>query len=151
MLNNRTYRYDNFIGSFGKYVCVGQCALWRSGLTATMLDSLQLGTLHTDVTGLGSWMAKYYFSPWADKYFETHPSIASENILIPSPERALIESIILGYFDEGVIIEALQNYLSEHKDLIQLYKVCAMFGSVFDKTLDYWIQEAREDNFTCNG
>lgn len=145
------HKYDAFIGQFGKYVCVGQCALFRAGLTTAHMVTLQLGVGTKEIDGLGSWRAKYYYSPWFDKHFETKPSPACPNILVPTQERAVIESMYLHEgFDEGVLIESYKDYLYWHEDLSKIYEVGRKhFSGDYKTVMDYWFQEAREDDSVC--
>lgn len=140
-------QYDAEIGKSGTYVCVGQCALWRAGLTTAIIDSLQVGTLFPEINGTGMWKCRYYLSPWAHMHFATRPSKACDSILEPTQERALIETMYLHEnFDEGVLIESCKDYLYHHDDLSALYDLAAEhFPSNHREILDYWLNEARND------
>lgn len=147
-------KYDVFIGDMcdSPRVLIGDQAVWRNGLTTAVLETLQLSTLKTGITGNMCSVVNWYFNPWAKNYMHTRPSGTHPNILIPSKERALVEFIIFhDYFNEGILIEALQSYIYEKgDDLDELYKVASDF-KIKKSLVDYWLQEAREDTFTCNG
>lgn len=144
-------QYDAFIGQFGTYVCVGQCALYRAGLTTALTSTLQLASRYPEINGLGSWKAKYYFDPWFNKYFETKPSPACQTILEPTQERALLETMYLHEnFNEGVLIESIKDYICYHTDLNKLYAVARnYFPSNHASIIEYWVREAREDDSVC--
>lgn len=68
----------------------------------------------------------------------------TDKILIPTKERAIVESIkFKDYCDEGILIEAIKNYLGSFKNFVELYKV-AQFYNVDKYEIDYWIKEAEE-------
>lgn len=139
-------QYDSFIGQFGTYVCVGQCALYRAGLTTALITKLQLATRYPEISGIGTWKAYYYFDPFYNQYFETKPSPACPTILEPTQERAICETIILKeHFDEGVLIESIKDYLYYHESTERLYDVMRMFVPSLTKLVDYWLKEAEED------
>lgn len=138
-------QYDSFIGQFGTYVCVGQCALYRAGLTTALITNLQLATRYPEISGIGTWKAYYYFDPFYNQYFETKPSPACPTILEPTQERAICETIILKeHFDEGVLIESIKDYLYYHESTERLYDVMRMFVPSLTRLVDYWLKEAEE-------
>ena len=69
------------------------------------------------------------------------------SIWLPSAERALVDTMhFLQYnYIEGPLIESLQNYLSKHDDLAELYAVADHYN-VPRSEVDYWINEAREES-----
>ena len=127
-------------------VVVGEQALARTGLTTLLSNVLQLSTLHVGISGIWNPYVIWYFNPFADKYMFTKPSPVHPNILEPTQERALIEYILLHeYFDEGVLIEGLKNYMYQHKDDVSaLYEMATNFHLGNDY-VDYWINEALND------
>lgn len=129
----------------GPRVLVGECALVRRGLTSSLSEIMQLSTLHTGITGIWNPYVMWYFNPFADKYMYTDVSEQHPNILEPTEERALSEFIMLKeYFNEGILIEGLKNYISRHNDLSVLYKVSKDFKLSRD-LIDHWINEAYLD------
>lgn len=68
------------------------------------------------------------------------------NVWVFSVERAIVDAVKFMYqsYDEGVVIEALQNYLDRSPDLDKLYKVAEHY-SVPKSDIDYWLNEAREE------
>lgn len=147
MLNlPNTYKYDNLIGSYGKYVLVGECAMCRAGLTTLFSETLKLSTLYVGINNLDSNIALWYFNPFANKFFDTVPSPVCPNILEPSQERALIEYImLLENFDEGILIEGLKTYSFQHDgDYSKLYDMLEKIP-LKKELLDYWINEAETD------
>lgn len=148
MLNNiiSGRRFDYLLGTIGRHVVAGECALQRVGLTSQLSNQIQAWTLYTDISELKSPIVAWYFNPFAKKEFDTKPSIESPNILEPTQERALIEYIMFkDYFDEGILIEGLKSYMFQHQDIVTpLYDEAIKF-SVPKDIVDYWLQEARED------
>lgn len=138
---------DALLGSEGKYYVVcGPTALSRVGLTSYYSDEIHAWTLCPYITGIHTNFVTYFFSPFAECYADTKPSIACEYILEPTRERALIEYILLReYFDEGILIEGLKNYMwLNNDDVSKLYELAPKYH-LKKETLDYWLQEARED------
>lgn len=143
-------RYDNLVGfTCGKVVLAGECALSRCGLVYTESDSLRVYTLHQVPPGLTNAVAIWYFSPYADKYFDTNPSPRNSSILEPTQERALIESIMFQeYFTPDLIEEAMRTYKEQHSgNWSALFTEGDKFNLPVD-ALTYWINKAEmsEDN-----
>lgn len=142
-------KYDYKVGESCKSprVLVGEHALCRSGLTSLRNDTLQLSTLYTGITGIWNPYVMWYFNPFADKYMYTTPSSAHRNILVPTAERALVEYIMLKeYFNEGILIEGLKNYLwRTDGELSSLYTVAEDF-KLRKELIDFWVKEALEEN-----
>lgn len=138
---------DVLLGSRHKPVVVaGECAFQRCGLTSHLSNIIQAWTLRLITSGIYNPIAMWYFSPFADKFFDTKPSIVHPNILEPTRERAIIEYIIFhDYFDEGILIEGLSNYLYENDDNPNKLFLEAEKFHCPKKLVDYWIKEARED------
>lgn len=69
------------------------------------------------------------------------------NVYLPTPDRCLIDAVkfVEKSYDEGVFIEAMQNYLRKHKDLSELYAVADHYN-VPKADVDYWIAEALEES-----
>ena len=139
--------YDNMVGRDKKYhVVCGLTALSRVGLTSYLTDHMCVWTIYPDISLVDTQIVKYYFSPFAECYEDTEHSIECEYILEPTRERALIEYILLReYFDEGILIEGLKNYMwLNNDDVSKLYELAPKYH-LKKETLDYWLQEARED------
>lgn len=143
------YGYDKFISetveSGRVIVLAGECALQRSGLTSYLSDGLQAWTDSVDYTGIHNRYIIWYFNPFARDVRDTSEG-TTPNIRIPSKERALVEYIMFHYyFDEGILIEGLKNYLYEMGgDTSKLYEEADKFHLKED-LLAYWIKEAIED------
>ena len=66
-------------------------------------------------------------------------------LLLPSKERAVVECIKhLDWIDEGLLIEGIQNYISNFWDKKLLYEAAAHFNLPEDE-LEYWLEEARNE------
>lgn len=143
-LKKSDYPYDKLMGSFGKkYVVMLQRALWNAGLTTAYIPMLQLGSIGAEIDGLGTFAAIFYNNPWFDKYDFTTPSPESKNILYPTAERAIIESILfVEHCDEGILLESLKNYYDREQSWGKLYEILPFFHIGFKSKLDYWINEA---------
>lgn len=150
MLLKDPYRYDKLVSNQADKPCIviGEMALIRNGLTSLLTDRLQLSTLFTDITGLYNPIATWYFNPWAKTYDYTS-NVSGYKILNPTKERAIIEYIIFkDYFNEGILIEGLQTYLFQMDNNVnKLYEVADWF-KIQRSLVDYWIQEALEDDYT---
>lgn len=68
------------------------------------------------------------------------------NVWVPTTERAIVDAVKFMYesYDEGVAIEAFQNYLRSNPDLDKLYEVADHY-LVPRSDVDYWLNEAREE------
>lgn len=124
----------------------GECALQRCGLTSYLSDNIKAWTLYPEISGVQNSIVSWYFNPFAVDYIDTKSSSKSENIKIPSKERAIVEYVMFhDYFDEGILIEGLKNYLYEMGgDTSKLYEEAGKFHLKED-LLAYWIKEAIED------
>lgn len=93
-----------------------------------------------------------YLNTNTDTEHYTRPSKDNPNLLIPTRERALVDYMLYQdeYGDEGLLIEALQNYLEQFKDMDKLYEV-ADFYKLPRETVDYWIKEAEEETSMSMG
>lgn len=133
------------------HVLCGECALYRAGINSQLFSSLQMWTEYKELeTVLQGLVVTYYYIPVVDLDYEVAPVDGYKNILLPSKERALVEMIkYRDYFNEGSLIEGLQTYLwLNGDDLDHLYEVAVHF-KVSQDEIDYWINEAREDDYTC--
>lgn len=140
---------DEFVGNtYSDCVLCGTCAFARVGLTTLKSEQLEI-LQSTDYTS--DKVITYAGDTYNDLSFTT-VSPMSVYVHEPSRERAIVEYILYRqYFDEGVLIEGIQEYLSLYNDDVSaLYPVAEHFN-LHSEILDYWINEAREDNFTCNG
>lgn len=135
--------YDNLVTE--KRVLCGPCALARAGLCTYSTVLLFLETPYKEIDGICAACITYWYYPNIDYEYELTPNIENPLILQPSKERALVEFIMRGKAaDEGILIEALQSYLLWFRNDEKLYKCAEHFG-VSKETIDYWIQEAEED------
>lgn len=135
---------------FDKFCCgvvTLNTAVARNGLTYTRPGYLDLGTDKIELRDIQANAFRYIYYPNLDREHYLVPSEFNKNLLIPTRERALIDYVILQeeYGDEGILIESLQSYLRDYeKDLPELYKVADFFKLNRD-TLEYWLNEAREE------
>ena len=70
------------------------------------------------------------------------------NVYKPTAERALIDAMVFmeQSYDEGVAIEAMQNYIRKNMDnFAELYRVADHY-SVDHGLVAYWLNEAREES-----
>ena len=88
--------------------------------------------------GLRTLPCNFYYNSNIDYVYELSPGQVNPLLLQPSKERAIVEN------DEGILIEAMQNYLLWFRNDEKLYK-CADHFNVSRETIDYWIREAEED------
>ena len=144
---NMIYRFDEIVGADNeKHILIGEQALYRCGLTTLILPVLQCSSGYLNSNGLSSPVVRWYFNPMYNQYFDTNPSPACPNILEPSQERALMESMVYhDYFDEGILIEAIKTYGFQHdNDWGKIYDLFKMKKFSTDIP-DYWINEALND------
>jgi hypothetical protein len=135
--------YDDLVTE--KRVLCGPCALARAGLCTYSTVLLFLETPYKEIDGICAACITYWYYPNIDYEYELTPTDNNPLILQPSKERALVEFIMYSKAaDEGILIEALQNYLLWFRNDEKLYK-CADHFNVPRETIDYWIREAEED------
>jgi hypothetical protein len=73
------------------------------------------------------------------------PEESNPLLLKPTKERAIVEYLKNEkWCDEGLLIEALKNYLEQFRNDEELYRVADFYG-LERSTLDSWIQEAIND------
>lgn len=137
-------RFDCIVTS--RIVLCGCCALVRNGLInwdgGTHLD------MYTEIKSLHKFnmvYARYYYTKHIDYDYCVSPSPNNPLILVPTRERALVEYVRDEYLrDEGILIEALKNYLLWFRDDKALQEVSNHFGVPYE-TIQYWIHEAETD------
>ena len=139
--------YDTIVGEQMECVLAGPTALYRAGLTSQQTVVLDIWTSYEDIpNGLFAVFVRYYYNPMGKDIQYTVCGKAHKNIHEPTKERALVETIKFhDYFNEGILIEALQNYIRNVEDFSLLYEVAEYF-SVSRDDVDYWINEAREES-----
>lgn len=143
MMSNEYYTIDREIKS--PVVVCNICALARNGLTYESGKHLDLFTKYKELDNLCLSVINYYYNPNIDYINFVEPMETNPNILLPSPERAIIECIkFIKNMDESILIEALQNYKLWHKNYDKLYNM-ADFYDVSKKELEYWINEAEDE------
>lgn len=141
-MNMDDYRYDCLVES--KHVLCFSCALARNGLIYFNATNLTMFTTYKEIDKVNAAVVTYYYNPDIDYEYEVRESPTNPLILIPSKERTLVECIkYLDCVDEGLLVEGLNGYLDYFWDG-KIYKVADHFG-VKRETIDYWLQEARED------
>ena len=126
------------------YVICNVCALARNGLVFANSSHLDLFTKYKNLNGLQTLAFSYYYNDNIDYKYDVTPSQSNELLLKPTKERALVENIIfIDNVDEGFLIEALKNYQEQFWN-DRIYEVADHFG-LARETLDYWLEEARND------
>lgn len=141
------YKNESIVCSDGKeHILAGPCALMRNGLVSFISTVLDCWTLKTGISGLDNLIVRYYFNPWATKKFDTVPSKVCGNILVPTAERALVEYVLFHeYFDEGLLLEGLNNYLSKDGcNKNRLFEEMDKFIPERVDWLSYWINESKD-------
>lgn len=128
-----------------QHIVSGEAALQMNGLIYGN-GVLCVNTPHEFLDGLtrGDVVTEYYH--FNDNNY-CRPESSVPNLQIPSKERAIIDTInfIDKNFIEGLLIEALQEYISRYNDLSKLYEVADHYKVPRDK-VDYWIKEAQEES-----
>ena len=126
-------------------VICGNCSLARNGLTYYSGKHLDLFTKYKELHNLNLAVITYYYNPNIDYTNFVRPMETNPNILLPSPERAIIECIkFIDFVSEDILLEAIQNYKLWYKSYDKLYPM-ADFYQVSKKDLDHWIYEAEND------
>lgn len=136
-------KYDDLVRK--KSVLCMQSALARSGLTTGNLDFMDIWTTYKSIDGITAGVVRYLYNNNIDFSYELSREKTNPLLLCPSKERALVECIKCEkWCDEGVLIEAMKNYLWAFKDMDKLYEVADHFKVPRSK-IDYWVKEAEED------
>lgn len=148
---SRNRRFDKIIdGTLSDAaIACGPSALVRAGLTSLCMNDLFCWTDEYILSGVGNGVVKFLYNPIYKKigFADLKCSPFSVKILEPTRERAILEYMAwIDYFHEGYLIEALQDYMGLNS-INKLYESAPTYG-VNKDVLDYWIKEAREDNFT---
>lgn len=129
------------------HIICGQCAIARNGLTTQNYIHLDVYTTFRELDKLSLAVLTFHYKEKIDKEHYLRPMITNPNLLLPIPERAIVEYILDEELcDEGTLIEALKTYLGiPHRCSLELlYEVADFFGLQKD-TLDDWILEAETD------
>lgn len=144
--------FDNYIADKEiktKVVICGDCSLARNGLTYYPGGHLDLFTKYENLNKLDLCIITYYYNPKIDYTHFLTPMETNENILLPSPERAIVECIkFIDNVQEDILIEALLNYKLFYNSYDKLYEV-GKFFDVSKNDIDYWIGEA--EDYQCEG
>lgn len=127
-------------------------ALNYAGLIYWYPNCIDVLTNYNELNNVTFYLTTYYYKPAMNNKHYTRPSKDNPNLLIPTRERALVDYMLYQdeYGDEGLLIEALQNYLEQFKDMDKLYEV-ADFYKLPRETVDYWIKEAEEETSMSMG
>ncbi|KSV57903.1 hypothetical protein [Acetivibrio ethanolgignens] len=126
-------------------VLCGQCALVRNGLTTQDGIVLTMWTPFKEIDGINYGAMIYYYNPDIDTEFCVKPMHTNPLLLLPSPERAIVEYVKNEkWCDEGTLIEAIKTYMLRFNDKEELFRVADYF-SVPRETIEYWIHEAETD------
>lgn len=130
-----------------KRVLCGACALGWTGLAMVNYNHLCMMTSFPKYDGFSLVYMTYYYYPKIDYEHWVTPYIKNPNILVPTKERAIVEYLKNEkWCDEGLLIEALRNYLDFFRNDKELFKVADFFELERD-TLLYWMKEALEEEF----
>ncbi len=140
--------YNNNYDKYYNGVMALATASNRRGLCYFNSNYLQLLTDKEQLDRLQLATCEYIYYPNLDRVHYVEPSAVNPGLLIPTRERAIVDYIKLleEYGDEGILIESLQSYLYNFsKDLPKLYEVADFFQLSRD-SLDYWLEEARNES-----
>lgn len=139
--------YDNIVGQEMECILAGETALFRSGLTYAQSYTLDVWTDYEDIpNGLFAVFVRYYQNPLAKDFKYTIKSPANDKVHEPTKERAIVETIKFHeYFNEGILIEAIQSYIAYNPSMALVYEVADYFNVPRDD-IDYWFNEAREES-----
>ena len=130
-------------------VVCNACAMGRAGLSNCITWKLDLWTSYESLHKADIGLAVYYYKENIDYDNYLIPDKDNPFILVPTKERAIVEAIIDDMLDEGILIESIQNYLQFFCNMDLLYEV-ADFYKLDRDTLEYWLQEAREETWDGN-
>lgn len=142
------YAYKlNTLTTEGFYILAGDDALYHAGLTNQPVDTPMCWTEYEDIpSGIFAVFVYYYFNPSGKDTKYATPMKTNSFAYEPIKERAIVETIkFQEYFNEGILIEALQSYLGGAPNMDLLYEVADYFGVPRDD-VDYWLNEAREES-----
>ncbi len=137
------YKYDK---EFTKcYVLTGACMLARNGMVYASVTHLDLQTDIKEMDLFYAGISSFFYNPDIDYEYCVSKSVSNPLLLLPSKERAVVECIKhLDWIDEGLLIEGIQNYISNFWDKKLLYEAAAHFNLPEDE-LEYWLEEARNE------
>ena len=145
----REFKLDGCIFDDKDYVVCTSCALARNGLTYVNPAPLTVFTRHKSFHNKNFGLASFVYSENeinTTDYVQAVPN--NSHILVPTRERAIVESIIhLDGCDEGELVEAINTYITgkEICDMDKLYEVADFFGLARSE-LEYWIEESKDYN-----
>ena len=142
------YNYKlNILTTEGIYVLAGDDALYHAGLTNQPVNTPMCWTTYEEIpNGTFAVFTYYYYNPAGKDTRYSKPMQINSYAYEPIKERAIVETIkFREYFNEGILIEALQNYIEGSPNMPLLYEVADYFG-VLREDVDYWLNEAREES-----
>lgn len=138
------------------HVLCAESALFRNGLSTQASCHLQMWTTEVILHDVHMPTYSLYYRYKLNKDIGVTPHTKYPWMLIPNKERALIDMISQKqFFNEGSLIEGLQEYLRFEDNPSKLYEMGERLSlgiDFFDATkekIDYWIKEAEEDDYTC--
>lgn len=126
---------------------VGPSVLVKTGLTSYYPGAiLQTTSLpKDDKTSLEN--VSLFYLPDIDEdpaYIQSVERTIYSMVRVPTPERAILDNIRhQDVFEEFYLVDALKWYLKTVPDLSKLREVARHYGA--EEELDYWINEAIED------
>lgn len=141
-MNSTTELLSNYSG-----IVTGITALVWNGICSMLPWYTELSSSNSVLNDIHIPLGRYVYKPYVDKENYLRPSSNNPKMLVPTVERAVVEYILdEEHCDEGILIEALKNYLWQYPEKLQeLYKVAEFYG-LARETLDYWLEEARTDD-----
>lgn len=126
-------------------VCCSSTALARNGLVMFDVIHLDLQTKEKELDKMSFGCFKMFYNSTIDFKYCLTESPSNKLILLPSKERAIVECIKhLDWIDEGLLIEGIKNYIAYFWNEKLLYETAKHFD-VPRETIDYWIEEAKND------
>ena len=140
----RSNPWDNLIED--RRVLCENCALARNGLIVFNCDHLDIMTDREDFDNFDLAYVTFYFYNDIDYENYVAPYYTNENLLLPTRERAIIDyARNETWCDEGILIEALKNYLFQYRDDLSVLFEVAKFYNYSEDKLRYWLEEAEVD------
>lgn len=126
-------------------VVCAEAALNFAGLVIFNSEHLIFQTCEKELGSRSFGYYSLYYNHNIDYRYKIRPFKDNPNLLLPTKERALVECILhLDWVDEGLLIEALKDYMERHWNEKEFYEVADHFG-LDRETLEYWLKEARND------
>lgn len=127
------------------YVLFGPAALANAGLTTMTKNTITTFTKVKEIEGCWGVARFVYIDDDIDYTNYVRRDENNPHILIPTKERALVESIkYIDKCDEGFLMEALDTYINWFKGDTSKLEEVAKFYKLPLETLHYWISEMQD-------